>query len=143
MKQESWARLEEEFDRFPQLRGEGAPGAEVDAAASQVGVAFPDDYRDFVARYGGAIVGAYPVFGLRPVEPMGNEWSVVAVNQRYRTEDWPGIGDWLIVSADHAGNPIGIGTDGRVRISDHDFGGVAVVAENFEEFLVSKCLGAR
>ncbi len=140
MREETWARLEVEFGRFPQLRGEGVPVVEIDRAVARLGLSFPDDYRDFVARYGSAIVGAYPVFGLRPVEPMGNEWSVVEVNQRYRADGWPGVDDWLIVSADHAGNPIGIGKDGRLWLSDHDFGDITVAAESFEDFLLKQCL---
>jgi hypothetical protein len=143
MRDDTWERLEAEFSSFPQLRGEEVAAAEIAVAASQLGLPLPDDYRDFVLRYGGGIVGAWPVYGLRPVEPMGNEWSVVEVNRRYRAEGWRGVDDWLIVSVDHAGNPIGIAKDGRVWVSDHDFGDVAVVAENFEGFLRNQCFQGR
>ena len=71
---------------------------------------------------------------------MGNEWSVVEVNRRYRADRWPGVDGWLIVSADHAGNPMGIAGDGRVWVSDHDSRDLALVAESFEHFLRKECL---
>lgn len=140
MRDDTWAALESHFARHPFLRGGPVPQKEIDAASAALHVTFPDDYREFLLRHGGAIVGPYPVFGLRPVEPMGNEWSVLEVNQRYRTERWPGVDDWLIVSVDHAGNPMGIGTDGRVWVSDHDFGDISRIADSFEHFLRKECL---
>jgi hypothetical protein len=132
--------MESQFGRYPFLRGGSVPAEEIDAASATLGVPFPDDYRAFLLRYGGAVVGPYPVFGLRPVEPMGNEWSVVTINLRYRAERWPHVDDWLIVSVDHAGNPMGIGRDDRVWVSDHDFGSVSAIAKSFEDFLRKECL---
>ncbi len=140
MNADTWAALDSQFSRYPFLRGGRAAQAEIDAASAAVGTPFPEDYREFLARHGAAIVGPYPVFGLRPVEAMGNEWSVVEVNSRYRADRWPGVDGWLIVSADHAGNPIGIANDGRVWVSDHDSRAVAAVADSFEHFLRRECL---
>jgi cell wall assembly regulator SMI1 len=140
VREDTWAALDSQFARHPFLRGGPVPQEEIDAASGTLDVRFPDDYREFVIRHGGAIVGPYPVFGLRPVEPMGNEWSVLEVNRRYRSERWPGVAGWLIVSVDHAGNPMGIGPDGRVWISDHDFGDVSPIADSFEHFLRKECL---
>jgi SMI1 / KNR4 family (SUKH-1) len=142
VRDDTWAALESQFARHPFLRGGRVPQEEIDAAIAALQVPFPDDYREFLLRYGGAIVGPYPVFGLRPVEPMGNEWSVLEVNRRYRRERWRGVDDWLIVSVDHAGNPMGIAEDGRVWVSDHDFGDIAPIADSFEHFLQKECLGS-
>lgn len=140
MRDDTWSALEGQFARHPFLRGGPVRPEEIDDASAALQVSFPEDYREFLLRHGGAIVGRYPVFGLRPTEPMGNEWSVVEVNQRYRTDRWPGVDDWLIVSVDHAGNPMGIDADGRVWVSDHDFGGISPIADNFEHFLRKECL---
>ena len=108
MKADTWTELDEKFERYPFLRGGSVERAEVDAASAAVGLAFPEDYREFLLRHGSAIVGAYPVFGIRAIEAMGDEWSVVELNRRFRSDRWPGVEGWLIFSADHAGNPIGI-----------------------------------
>ncbi len=87
------------------------------------------------------MVGAYPIFGVRQAEVMGNDgWSVEEMTKRFRSEGWDGTADWYIVSMDGAGNPIGISTDGRVWISDHDVGEVSVVASDFETFIAQQCL---
>jgi len=130
----TWEHLEAEFRRFPILKGQPASAEEVEKTASVLGLPFPDDYRDFLLRYGAAIVGPYPIFGLRPVEPMGNDWSVVEINRRLREDRWPGIDEWLIISQDHAGNPMGFASDGQVWISDH--GHLSVIAKDFEAFIL-------
>jgi hypothetical protein len=64
--------------------------------------------------------------------------DVVTQTERYRTQRWPGVDGWYIVSTDGRGNPVGIGGDGVVRMSDHDAGDVVVVATSFEAFLVER-----
>ncbi len=82
----TWQHLNEKFEEFPILKGEGVPITEIDAVSTTLGMPFPEDYREFVHRYGSAMVGAFPIFGLRPAEVMGNDWSVIDVNQDYRTQ---------------------------------------------------------
>jgi cell wall assembly regulator SMI1 len=140
MKPETILKLEREFEQFPFLRAEtAATEEEIEAASHAISVGLPLDYRHFLMRFGGAIVGAYPIFGLKPVAAMGNRWSVIEVNRRYRSDGWPSIEDWLVISADAAGNPIGIDGDGRIRLWDHDFGAVIEIAPNFDEFVI-QCL---
>jgi len=141
MNTETWRALEEEFARFPILRADPVEDSEIDAASATLGLGFPDEYRDSVRRLGAAIVGSYPIFGLRPVESMGTMWSVVRMNEHFRENRWPGVDDWLIVSMDLGGNPIGIAKDGNVRISDH--GQVSTVASSFEGFIRSEGLGLK
>ncbi|MBI5494718.1 MAG: SMI1/KNR4 family protein [Deltaproteobacteria bacterium] len=102
---------------------------------------FPDSYRAFLQAYGGGMVGGYPVFGLRKAEPMGkSSWSDVDVTKRYRAQGWPGVADWIVVSADHSGNPIGLDRNGSLMLADHDGGEIVCVARDFDEFLASYCL---
>jgi hypothetical protein len=141
MREETWALLEGEFTQFPVMRSEPATSQEVAAAAQALCRSFHDDYAEFLRRYGGAMVGSYPIFGLRQAEVMGNDfWSVVDVTRRFQAEGWPGTQDWYIISMDGAGNPIGVSVDGKVWISDHDVGAASVIANSFEDFLLRRCL---
>lgn len=141
MNAETLRALEEEFKRFPILRGDPVDDGEIDRAAASLGIDLPADYREFIRRFGAAILGPYPIFGVRPVEPMGTMWFVVDVNKHFRKEKWPGVDNWLIVSMDQGGNPIGISKDGQVWISDH--GHLSTIASSFEEFVRREGLGLR
>jgi hypothetical protein len=138
MKEETWKILEVEFQRSPILRAGGVSDEEIDAASEGIGITFPDDYREFLRRYGGATVGAYHIVGLRQSETMSNG-SVTSVNNDFRIKGWPGIESWLIISVDHGGNPIGFAPDGQIWISDHDFGIVKPIAQDFEDFIHNYC----
>jgi cell wall assembly regulator SMI1 len=135
-------RLDARFAEFPMLRAADPPSeAEIMQAEQQIGVLFPDDYRQFLLRYGGAMVGAYPVFGLRPVDVMGvSHWSVLDVTRHYRSDGVPGTDQWTVISEDHAGNPIGMDQDGVIWIHDHDFGGISPIARSFEDYIRTRCM---
>jgi len=136
-------RLRAEFLEFPMMRARTLPTAlEVEHASADIGVSFSSDYRDFLLEFGAAMVGPYPIYGLRPVEVMGSDsWSVVAVTKRFRGDNIPAANGWVVVSSDHAGNPVGMDHDGVIWIHDHDYGGVAPLAKNFEEYVRVRCLG--
>jgi hypothetical protein len=141
MKDDTLKRLDQMFAESPILRAEEAPTEnEIDEASNAVGIPFSKDFREFLARYGGATVGPYPVFGLRPSEVMDDRWSVVEVTKEVRASGIEGIDGWVIVSEDHSGNPVGMDGDGKVWIYDHDFGGVSELAPSFEEYLRTQCL---
>ncbi len=137
----TWKSLEDMFETFPMMKAGPVSDLEIDSAEQNLGVLFGQDYRGFIARYGGALVGPYPIFGLKKAVPMSkNDFSVIEVTNRFRNAGWPGVEQWIVISMDHSGNPIGIGGDGRVRISDHDNGGIAIIADSFEDFLKKWCL---
>lgn len=136
MKPDTIKRLDALFERFPTMRAEEVPSeAEIADAEKELGVPFPADYREFLLRYGGGLAGPYPVYGLRPVEDLDPFWSVVEITRRFREDDIPAAKEWVVVSEDHAGNPIGIDRDGAVWTWDHDFEGLAPVAKDFEKWL--------
>lgn len=143
MKKDTLERLESKFAEFPIMRSELLPTSdEIDKASIEVGVPFSSDYQAFLLRFGGAMVGAYPIFGLRPVSVMGDDrWSVVDVTRWYRKENVPGCNAWVIFSEDQAGNPVGMDRDGVIWIHDHDFGGITRLANDFEEYIRVRCLG--
>src|SRR5262249_16821673 len=141
MKESTLQRLDIEFTSFPIMKASETPSAdEIHQAANLLGVVFDDDYIVFLERFGGAMVGSLPVFGLRPAAPMGSRWSVVEITKWFRKEGWRDTDSWYVVSEDGFGNPIGIGTDGRVQRIDHDRMKVEVLAQSFDDFLTCCCL---
>ncbi|MGC4002693.1 MAG: SMI1/KNR4 family protein [Pirellulales bacterium] len=145
MNQETTIRLAEKHSGLSFLRAETLPdSAEIDDASNEIGIPFSSDYRSFLLTFGAAIVGPYPIYGLRPVEVMGDDsWSVVEMTKQFRAEGVASAHEWIIFSSDHAGNPVGMDRVGKIWIYDHDFGGVAPAAENFEEYLRIWCLGIK
>jgi SMI1-KNR4 cell-wall len=142
MKQSTLDTLDAKLAEFPIMRAEHTPSEDEIAQAEQaVGFPFASDYREFLLRYGGCMAGAFPIFGLRPVEVMGtNHWSVTEVTRKYRAKGASGADRWAVISEDHAGNPIGMDRAGAIWISDHDFGGISPLASTFEAYLGKCCL---
>lgn len=137
MKTSTIRRLDDLFSGIPILVSGPVPDGDIAVAEQRLGRPFVPDYRWFVRRYGGAMVGCLPVLGLRQAEVMGDDlYSVVDVTTRFRNDGWHPTEDWLVISVDGFGNPIGIADDGRVWTSDHDTGEVRAVASSFEDFLL-------
>ena len=109
MRNDTWEALDDFFAKSPVLKAEGVGADEVAAAEREAGVPLDPDYREFIRRYGGAFVGPFPVFGLRRAVPMGkNEGSFVEVTRAFRDQHWPGTENWIVISMDHSGNPVGL-----------------------------------
>jgi hypothetical protein len=131
----TFQRLEELFDESPVMRATEASASEIENAARSLNCSFHEDYAEFLRHYGGGMVGSYPIFGIHKAHVMGDFYSVVDVTRRFRSQGWPGTLNWYVISMDGGGNPIGVDSEGRVWISDHDAGAVNQIAEHFEEFL--------
>jgi SMI1 / KNR4 family (SUKH-1) len=141
MKPDTWNKLDEMFADAPMMRATPVVEAEVVQAAAAFGLELPADYIQFVCRYGGATVGPYSVYGLRASDTMGlKESSAFEVTKRFMSQGWRGLEAALIISTDHSGNPVYLTSSGEVWISDHDFGGDSKLAEDFEDYLLFKCL---
>lgn len=137
MKKETRDKLNEIFKDSPFLIGGSSSDSEIKSAQEVLGVSFSSDYVDFIKETGGAIVGAFPVFGLRHAEPMDDcLWSVVDVTMKFRNDKWPHSTDWYVVSTDHSGNPIGIDKNGAALSYDHDRGQIYKIADSFEDLLL-------
>lgn len=137
MKPETIRRLDELFSTMPVLLGGPVASREIAGAEQQVGVKFTPDYRQFLERYGGAMLGSLPVLGVRQAEVMADDtFSVVDVTARFRADKWEPTDEWAVISIDLAGNPIGLTSEGEVWVSDHDSGQTIKVAATFEEFVL-------
>jgi cell wall assembly regulator SMI1 len=140
MKQTTVDQLDRFFSTAPFMRAVGVNQLAIEAAERALNVVFSEDYRQFLAQYGGAVVGSYPVFGLARAEPMDSHlWSVVSVTEHFRQQAWPGADSSYVVSMDHAGNPVVVCEDGEVRSFDHDAGEMITIAANFDAY-VQRCL---
>lgn len=134
--------LDADFAKYPMLVAGPPQEAEMAKLEAAIGFALPADYRAFVKRYGGAIVGAYSVFGIGASDEMGDdEASAMQMTERFRAQKWPGTEDALVISMDHAGNAVTLGRDGQVNRFDHDSGTAERLAESFEGFVLNWCLG--
>lgn len=141
MRDETWKAIEDMFTRHPTLRAERVAAAEIEAAEADIGIRLSDDYKEFIGRYGGAILGPFPIFGLRRATPMANsDGSFVEVTRSFRRQRWPGTERWAIISVDHAGNPVGIDNEGKIWISDHDARAVQLLGDSFDSYLRKWCL---
>lgn len=132
--------LREYFERSPVDWAEPVLKAEILAAAAALGCTFHEDYIEFIHNFGGAVLGANDVFGLRCPASMGRnpkDATVIEATQSFRLRQWPNIEGWYIISGDGRGNPIGIAPDGRVCCADHDCGyEVFDVARSFNHFVL-------
>lgn len=141
MSPETWRAIEAIFSKHPVMRAGPVAYEEIDTASMAIDVRFPEDYREFIHRYGGAIVGPLSIIGLRKAPAMArSESSVIEVTRRFRQQRWQAVENWLIISVDQAGNPIGFDNEGKIWINDHDAGVIEPIAGNFEEFLQKRCL---
>jgi len=137
MNEEIVSKLDMDFAKHPVLVAGPASAADVGRIEDFIGFRIPADYKHFVARYGGAIVGPYSIFGYGASDAMGNdEGSVIQVTQHFRSRRWPGAESALVISIDHAGNAITMDQKGCVRRYDHDSGTTEQLAESFEEFVI-------
>lgn len=67
MMNETIERLSVELTESPVLRAESLPTIdEINHASQELGVPFDADYFEFLLKFGGAMVGPYPIFGYAP-----------------------------------------------------------------------------
>lgn len=138
---EMFAVLDSKFDRHPALATGPTNPERIEELEQFAGFRLPSAYKEFVRRYGGAIVGSYPVFGIGASEIRGaKDGSAIQVTERFRFDRWPGTEVALVVSIDHAGNPITMDRGGAVSRFDHDSGTSEKLASSFEDFVLHWCL---
>ncbi|MFY0022182.1 SMI1/KNR4 family protein, partial [Acinetobacter baumannii] len=93
-------------------------------AEKELELQFHHGYKKFLIKYGGGSVGFCNIYGLKRAPGMDEKINTVITNTRFYkdSQKWPGIQNWYIVSSDLSGNPIGMDSEGKVWLSDHDAG---------------------
>src|SRR6266508_6449159 len=101
-------RLARWFSAWPGAMAGVASEAEVAAVESVLGARLPDDYREFVLRYGGAVVGREEILGVRR-PPLGGpdlgSPPVVAYTLHMRGHLPAEYGAMIVVAVEN-GNPV-------------------------------------
>lgn len=137
MNEELQELLTAQFAQWPQAVAEPVPDAEIRQAEASLGVVLPDDYRDFIRRYGGAVVRSASVLGLRRCEFCDDEPSTFPEQTtRFRQELPNEYSQMVVISVDGAGNPIGF-LNGKptIFVFDFNFGGRHDLAPSFSEYV--------
>ncbi len=63
MTNETWELLEKYYQRYPSSKATGIDAYEFEKGF--IGLPASQDYREYVMRFGGGIIGAEPIYGLR------------------------------------------------------------------------------
>jgi hypothetical protein len=126
--------LVERIERAVAVYGSGRPipAAELRSRLRTIDVVPDDDYAEFVGRWGGCFVGV-SVHVWDNASLLGRE-SCVELTTWARDAFGPLI-DGVVFADDGAGNPMWIGSDGTVRLADHDNGDTVVLAPSFSSLL--------
>jgi hypothetical protein len=136
MKTSTLQAIAEHHAEFPQSQADGVGQPEIQEASRALGVVFPDDYREFLTRYGGGHIGSYAIAGLRKWGFAANDdWNVVDQTMHFRSQKWPGTEQWAVFTNDGSGNPIGFDESGRVWLSDHDSCEIVGLELSFEDWV--------
>lgn len=134
-------KVDDDYAKHPMLFAGPAIEPDIVQIEQFVGFKLPDDYRHFISRYGAGIVGPYSIIGIGASGAMSqNEKSTILVTKRFRAMNWPGCENSLVISVDHAGNPITIDSAGVIKCFDHDAGITEQIASSFNDFIANWCL---
>lgn len=98
-------------------------GSEVYEVMKSIGLDHPL-YTEWLTRTGGGPIGA---------DWFDSPGDLIKSNEKMKEEDWDVSG--VCIGWDGMGNPIVVASDGKLIVPDHDFGGVHVYAESFEDCL--------
>lgn len=119
------ALLEEQLSQHPEMLAGSVPESKIRDAEMELQFVFPEEYRAYLLRFGGGLVGAQEIAGVAQAAwASGSHWSVVEVTRRRQDAGWPLAEAGVVVSDDGRGNPIICCADGRLKLPDHDVGDV-------------------
>lgn len=136
MKQDLILKLKSFLDKHPSLSGKPATDDEIIKAERILNVHFDKCYKEFIKKFGGAFAGI-GIHAFNNGASVGNE-TVIELTKKNRelfAGLFPEINEYVIVSDDGSGNPIGIAPDGKVVLFDYDTEEKDVLSNSFESFI--------
>ena len=144
MSPDIWQSIDAFLLRWPDAKGGPVSEPEFESQIGKSHAGIDRDYREFVLRYGGAIVGPNPIFGLRLARRMSSvqgQTTAPEITRFFREKKWPGVDTWFVFSLEQDFNPIGFAPDNSVWVSDQlEFNQITKIAESFEDYVRRWCL---
>ncbi|MFD1434310.1 SMI1/KNR4 family protein [Kroppenstedtia eburnea] len=142
MKKELFDKIDERYEMIPEAFGGPVPESEIDEAEEELRVKLPEEYREFIRRYGSGGVGDAVILGLRQAEFLSTP-SFVKETEAFRNDLPKEYSNMIVIGVDGAGNPIGFQPpDQTTFLLDHNFEGYVKLAVSFEDYL-SKALSRK
>ena len=135
MKIEILNAIDEEFEMCPEAFGGPLNIEDVNQAEDELKVRLPEDFKEFLLRYGSGAVGDAIILGLKEAEFVATP-SFVEKSLHFRKALPIGYENLIVIGIDGAGNPVGFNSPGTEIITfDFNFGEKEIIAESFEEYL--------
>ncbi|WP_071460603.1 SMI1/KNR4 family protein [Bacillus massilinigeriensis] len=135
MKIEILNAIDEEIEMCPEAFGGPLNIEEVNQAEDELKVKLPEDFKEFLLRYGSGAVGEAIILGLKEAEFVATP-SFVEKSLHFRKALPQGYENFTAIGIDGAGNPVGFNFPNTEIITfDFNFGGKEIIAESFEEYL--------
>jgi len=135
MKIEILNAIDEEFELYPEFFGGPLNTEEVNQAEEELKVKLPEDFKEYLLRYGSGAVGEAVILGLKEAEFVATP-SFVEKSLNFRKILPKGYENFTAIGIDGAGNPVGFNSPNTEIITfDLNFGDKEIVAESFEEYL--------
>lgn len=135
MRKEILNAIDEEFEMYPEAFGGPSNIEEINQAEDELKVKLPEDFKEFLLRYGSGAIGEAIILGLKEARFVATP-SFVEKSLLFRKVLPKGYENFTVIGIDGAGNPIGFNSPKTEIITfDFDFGGTVVLADNFEEYL--------
>ncbi|MED3728310.1 SMI1/KNR4 family protein [Priestia filamentosa] len=124
--------INEEFEMLPEAFGGPVNIEEVTQAEDELKVKLPEDFKQFLLKYGSGAVSEAIVLGLREAEFVATP-SFVEKSLQFRSK---GYENFVVIGIDGAGNPIGFNYPyTEIMTFDFNFGEKEIIATSFEEYL--------
>lgn len=135
MKIELLNAIDEEVEMCPEAFGGPLTIEEVNQAEDELKVKLPEDFQEFLLRYGSGAVGEAIILGLKEAEFVATP-SFVERSLYFRKVLPKGYEKFTAIGIDGAGNPVGFNYPNAAIITfELNFGGNKFIAESFEEYL--------
>lgn len=137
MKNDIRLKLEKLFEKWNGSVAEPVSEQEIINKENLLEENLPNDYRDFIKKYGGAVINGNSIFGLRKPTLMFDEPSNFDEQSIIFRKELPKeYSKIVVISVDAFGNPTGfLPPSEKIFTYDFDFGGQYELAENFNEYL--------